>query len=429
MAADELTPPERKALHDLKLKLQQSIRSNQLLLSRSISTDHKRPAFLKSRISSCASPSPEVAPAAVDCGGLSLRGVPLFPTKSSRRLDAVLLRFMRAREFNARETLEMIQRTLRWRREFAVDGIMGEDLDSESFSAAARVDGVDRDGRPVCYNEYGWAREGGVYEKAFGTKEKQERFLRWRVQFMERRIDSFKNRGDVYSGMVEVVDLKDLLCSSMKDLRSTVEKMIRIFQDNYPDFVVKNIFLNVSLRQYTHRALFLPLLASRAESKFVFARPNKVTQTLLKYIAPENIPIQYGGFKREIDDEFSGEDGRVSETFVRGGGTTLVEIPIAKPGVTVVWEVIVVGWEVAYREEFVPDDEGSYRILIREGKKLERTTRNSFYIHEPGRLVLTIKNKTTKKKAIFHRSKTSPHFLATACQINQQLQFLERGLL
>lgn len=32
-----------------------------------------------------------------------------------------------------------------------------------------------------------------------------------------------------------------------------------------------------------------------------------------RYIAPEDIPIQYGGFKREDDEEFSDENGKVSE--------------------------------------------------------------------------------------------------------------------
>ncbi|KAB1220472.1 Patellin-3 [Morella rubra] len=33
-------------------------------------------------------------------------------------------------------------------------------------------------------------------------------------------------------------------------------------------------------------------------------------------------------------------------------------------GVTMVWDISIVGWEVSYKEEFIPDDEGSYIILV-----------------------------------------------------------------
>lgn len=79
-----------------------------------------------------------------------------------------------------------------------------------------------------------------------------------------------------------------------------------------------------------------------------------------------------------------------------------------QPGVTVVWDLTVVGWEVDYKEEFIPDDEGSYKILIQKERNLEECIRNSFYISEPGKLVLTITNKTYKKKRVLYRSKSKP---------------------
>ena len=79
-----------------------------------------------------------------------------------------------------------------------------------------------------------------------------------------------------------------------------------------------------------------------------------------------------------------------------------------QPGVTVVWDTTVVGWEVSYKEEFIPDDEGSYRVLIRKEMRMEQSMRNSFYISEPGKVVLTIKNRTFKRKKILYRTKTKP---------------------
>ena len=41
----------------------------------------------------------------------------------------------------------------------------------------------------------------------------------------------------------------------------------------------------------------------------------------------EEIPVQYGGLKREEDTEFSVEDGGVSEIVFKAGSTTTIEIP------------------------------------------------------------------------------------------------------
>lgn len=45
-----------------------------------------------------------------------------------------------------------------------------------------------------------------------------------------------------------------------------------------------------------------------------------------RYIAAEEIPVQYGGLKRENDSEFSVKDG-AKEAIVKAGSTEVVEIP------------------------------------------------------------------------------------------------------
>ncbi|KAG0461990.1 hypothetical protein HPP92_020466 [Vanilla planifolia] len=377
MALEDLKPSEKNALFDLRLKLQNFLTSDPT----------------SSNLS-------------------SLWGVPLLHSQSNPCLDTVLLKFLRARDFNADESLRMLQRRLRWREEYGVDGILEQESDSDSdldFCGTTYMCGFDREGHPVCYNVFRSFRQSGLCRKTLGTKGSCERFLRWRVRFMEKGIQEFLSfEPGKASAMLQVIDLKDSLGSSMKEVRSAMERMIKLFQDNYPEFVVKNIFVNVSFRYYTYHALFSPLLTPRMKSKFVFVRPSKVTETLLKYINLENIPNTYGGFKRENDEEFSAENGKASEASLKGGSTAIVEIAIIEPRMTLVWDITVVGWEVMYKQEFKPDDECSYNILIQEERKLEQSMRNSFYFNETGKLVLTIENKTFKKKRIFYRSKTKP---------------------
>lgn len=74
---------------------------------------------------------------------------------------------------------------------------------------------------------------------------------------------------------------------------------------------------------------------------------------------------------------------------------------------TLIWDVTVVGWDVVYKEEFVPEDEGSYIILLQNQKRVGDCIRNSFYINEPGKVVITVGNGTYKKKRMFYRSKAT----------------------
>lgn len=76
------------------------------------------------------------------------------------------------------------------------------------------------------------------------------------------------------------------------------------------------------------------------------------------------------------------------------------------------WEVRVIGWDVKYGAEFVPNAEESYTIIIQKPKKVgsnedQQLLCNSFKVSEPGKLVLTVDNPTSKKKKLLYRFKTN----------------------
>ncbi|KAF8388234.1 hypothetical protein HHK36_026900 [Tetracentron sinense] len=337
---------------------------------------------------------------------ISIWGIPLLPSKAHEGTDVILLKFLKARDFKVSEAFEMLQKTLIWRKEFKTDGILEENLGSD-LENVVYMNSTDKKGHPLCYNIYGAFKDKELYQKTFGTEEKREEFLRWRIQFMEKGIKklSFKDGG--VNSMVQITDLKNSPGPAMKELGAASKKAVLLLQDNYPEFVLRNIFINVPFWYYACHLLFSRILTQRTKSKFIFARPSRVAETLLKFIAPEHIPVQYGGLKREKDDEFSPAN-KASELIVKGGDIESIQIPVTEPGVTMVWDVTVVGWDVSYKEEFIPDDEGSYKILIEKEKKMGETVRNSFYISEPGKVLLTIDNGTFKKKKVLYRFKTKP---------------------
>ncbi|XP_020093047.1 patellin-4-like [Ananas comosus] len=390
----DLKDHEKKALMDLKSMLEDAVANNDKLYDTEEEEENMKEGTRER--------------------GISLWGVTLVPTtKSPESANVLLLKFLRAREFKEREAFDMIRNTLRWRKECKVDSILEESSlgAGPCKSGACFVAGRDREGRPVCYNVFGAFGDAESYRKAFGTEERRKELLRWRVRVMEEGIRELEFRPGAAASFVQVIDLKNSPGVSKKELRIATREAVQLLQDNYPEFVAKNIFINVPFWFYAFSALISPFLTLRTRSKFVFARPWRVTETLLKYIPAENIPVSYGGLKREGDVEFSGgDDVAITELVVKAGSTENVEIPLPQAETTLVWDLTVLGWEVNYKEEFVPFDEGSYTIVIQKPKKIgyqEETIRNSYKNSEPGKVVLAIENSSYKKKRVLFRCKAN----------------------
>lgn len=386
---------EKKALSDLKSKLEEAILGNTL--------------FEKEEPKKEASEENEGEEKEAEKKGVCLWGVPLLPSEGSEGVDVVLLKFLRAREFKVNDAFEMLKKTLRWRKESKIDSVVDEDFGSD-LASAAYMSGVDHEGHPVSYNIFGAFESEELYQKAFGTEEKRSEFLRWRCQLMEKGIQKLNLKPGGVSSLLQINDLKNSPGPSKKELRIATKQTVAMLQDNYPELVAKNIFINVPFWYYALNALLSPFLTQRTKSKFVVARPNKVTETLTKYIPIEEIPVNYGGFKRENDSEFSSQDGAVSELILKAGSTATIEIPALEVGNSLCWDLTVLGWEVSYKEEFVPTDEGSYTIIVQKGKKMgsqEGPVRNTFRNNEPGKVVLTIENNSNKKKRVLYRYKTN----------------------
>lgn len=74
------------------------------------------------------------------------------------------------------------------------------------------------------------------------------------------------------------------------------------------------------------------------------------------------------------------------------------------------WEIRVLGWEVSYGAEFVPDAEDGYTVIVQKTRKLaandEAVVKGSFKTGEAGKVVLIVDNPASKKKKLLYRSKT-----------------------
>ncbi|KAL0909436.1 hypothetical protein M5K25_020307 [Dendrobium thyrsiflorum] len=385
----DLKESERKALFELQSNLEEAIAEGNLLKK-----DSKE--------------APDQEARDFSNEDFSIWGVPLLPSKGGKSTDVILLKFLRAREFKVKDAFEMLKNTLRWRKETKVDSILDEEDLRDEFGKAGFINGLDREGHPVCYNVLGVFQDAEMSRIVFGSDEGRKKFLRSRVQLMEQGIKELDMRPGGVSSLLHITDLKDVIGLSKKEVRDTIKQAVHLLQDNYPEFVARNVIINAPFWYYALNAILSPFLTQRTKSKFVVVRPAKVTETLLKYISPEAIPTQYGGLKHENDYEFSMEEGRVLELTVKAASSGTIEIPALETGTTLLWDFVVLGWEVNYTAEFVPSDEGSYTIIVQKGKRIasqEEPIRNSFRNNEPGKVILTIENSTMKKKRVFYRYK------------------------
>ncbi|OVA06128.1 CRAL-TRIO domain [Macleaya cordata] len=333
-------------------------------------------------------------------------GIPLLGDEKS---DVILLKFLRARDFKVKDAFNMIKNTVRWRKEFGIDALLEEDLGND-LEKVVFMHGFDKEGHPVCYNVYGEFQSKELYQKTFSDEEKRQKFLQWRIQFLEKSIRKLDFSPGGISTIVQINDLKNSPGPGKWELRQATNQALSLLQDNYPEFVAKQVFINVPWWYLAFYRMISPFLTHRTKSKFVFAGPSKSAETLFKYISPEQVPVQYGGLSKEGDKEFSSTD-LVSEIIIKPTTKQTVEFPISENCV-LVWEVRVVGWDVSYGAEFVPNAEDGYTVIVQKTRKIspndEPVICNNFKIGEPGKVVLTIENSTSKKKKLLYRSKTKP---------------------
>ncbi|KAL2591238.1 hypothetical protein AAZV13_12G001800 [Glycine max] len=341
---------------------------------------------------------------------VSIWGVPLF---KDDRTDVILLKFLRARELKVKDALVMFQNTLRWRKDFNIDALLDEDL-GDHLEKVVFMHGHGREGHPVCYNVYGEFQNKDLYHKAFSSQDNRNKFLRWRIQLLERSIrhlDFTPSSG--INTIFQVNDLKNSPGPAKRELRLATKQALQLLQDNYPEFVAKQVFINVPWWYLAFYTMINPFLTSRTKSKFVFAGPSKSPDTLFKYISPEQVPVQYGGLSVDFCDcnpDFTMSDP-VTEIPIKPTTKQTVEIAIYE--CIIVWELRVVGWEVSYNAEFKPDVEDAYTVIIQKATKMSPTDEpvvsNSFKVVELGKLLLTIDNPTLKKKRLLYRFKIKPY--------------------
>ncbi|KAJ4884386.1 Patellin-1 [Raphanus sativus] len=335
---------------------------------------------------------------------VSIYGVPLL---QDERSDVILLKFLRARDFKVKEALMMLKNTVQWRKENKIDELVETNEASDEASEFEKMvfaHGVDKEGHVVIYSSYGEFQN----KELFSDKEELNKFLNWRIRLQEKCVRALDfSSPDAKSSFVFVSDFRNAPGLGKRALWQFIRRAVKQFEDNYPEFSTRELFINVPWWYIPYYKTFGSIITSpRTRSKMVLAGPSKSADTIFKYISPEQVPVKYGGLSKDIP--ITTEDA-VTEAIVKPAAKYTIDLP-ASDACMFSWELRVLGADVSYGAQFEPTTEGSYAVIVSKNRRIELTDEpvitDSFKVGEPGKIVITIDNQTSKKKKVLYRFKT-----------------------
>jgi len=216
----------------------------------------------------------------------------------SRMGDAQLLRFCRARKFDYPAVKTMLLECEKWRVDFGVDDIVS----NFDFNEKADVNkyypqyyhGVDKDGRPVYIEQLGKLDIKALY--AITTVERQlkrlvyeyERSLTTRVPVCS------AVKGRPVETFCTILDLGGVALSNFYRVKDYVMETAAIGQNRYPETMGKFYIINAPFFFTTVWAIIKPWLDPVTVAKIQILG-GSYKDELLKQIAPQNLPKEFGG--------------------------------------------------------------------------------------------------------------------------------------
>lgn len=198
----------------------------------------------------------------------------------------VLLKYLRAEEFDVDKAEERIVKTLVWRAECQVEYLKDAEL-PKAFLGHDFIEGHDVDGRPVFFSRFG----NMDLKEVFGDS---EAFVRYRVKLMEQAIDKLHFQPGQAEDLCQVHDYSGVPLQGFGgEVKDCVNIISKVFADHYPEFKGKTVFINfpsVFTALFSAFSVFLP---ERTKKKFVILGDDP--SLYFEHIPPDTLPVTLGG--------------------------------------------------------------------------------------------------------------------------------------
>lgn len=217
---------------------------------------------------------------------------------AERMDDTQLLRFCRARKFDYPQVKAMLVACEDWRTEFGVDDI----VNNFDFKEKAEVNkyypqfyhNVDKDGRPLYIEQLGKLDIKALY--SITTTERQLKRL---VYEYERSLSTrvpvcSAVRGRPVETFCTILDLGGVAISNFYRVKDYVMETASIGQNRYPETMGKFYIINAPWAFTAIWAVIKPWLDPVTVAKIQILGYGYKDE-LLKQIAPQNLPKEFGG--------------------------------------------------------------------------------------------------------------------------------------
>jgi len=217
---------------------------------------------------------------------------------SERMDDPMLLRFLRARQFDIVKAKAMLLDTEKWRKEFGVDEIRT----NFKFTEKAEVDKyypqyyhkTDKDGRPIYIQQLGKLDVTALYNITTQDRMLKQLVHEYETFVTERIPASSKAIGHPVETTCSILDLHNVSLVSFYKVKEYVNAASAIGQDRYPESMGKFYIINApwgfSAVWNVIKGWLDPVTVAKID-----ILGSSYKDKLLAQIPAENLPKQFGG--------------------------------------------------------------------------------------------------------------------------------------
>merc|ERR1719265_143842 len=202
----------------------------------------------------------------------------------------VVLKFLRAEEFDVEKAYPRITSTLVWRCQCCVETLRDAEL-PEQFQGHDFFSGTDVDGRPVMINRFGNMDLPAVFGDC-------EQFVRYRVKCMEQAISRLTFRKGAAEDLCQIHDYSGVSLKQEPYVKGAVKVVTKVFGEHYPEFKGKTIFVNFPRVFAASFKAFVTVIPARTLRKFMILGHND-HWALFQLVHPDSMPVALGGVYRE----------------------------------------------------------------------------------------------------------------------------------
>ncbi|ODM98644.1 SEC14-like protein 4 [Orchesella cincta] len=221
--------------------------------------------------------------------------------------DHYLIRWLRARNMDVEKAEEMLRKSMKWRKDNEVDGILErEEVPIKYRRLFPTGDfGRDSEGDVVIFIPYGRY----CHRLVIGV-EGMETVLRWHIIWMETMnrlvTNAEKETGKKGLRLVQIVDFDQY---SYKELtyspgREFLIKTNKVADENYPELMKSMVIINAPKVFSLLFGVIKPFMSKETISKISIISGNEETwkKELNSKLNPENVPVRWGGTKKGTDE-------------------------------------------------------------------------------------------------------------------------------